>query len=181
LLHAPPSQAAEGALETTTVRIGKLSAICLAPQYVSEELLRAEGFTDIRYVEVSDPAAIGQAIGRGEADFSTGFAIDPIQAIDAGAPIVVLAGVHVGCYELLAKPDIRRITELKGKKVAADSPLLLTLMAAQVGLDPANDIHWVTGTDSSFNPLELFAEARSTPSSGSRPIRSSCAPATSDT
>ena len=160
LLHAPPSQAAEGALETTTVRIGKLSAICLAPQYVSEELLRAEGFTDIRYVEVSDPAAIGQAIGRGEADFSTGFAIDPIQAIDAGAPIVVLAGVHVGCYELLAKPDIRRITELKGKKVAADSPLLLTLMAAQVGLDPGNDIHWVTGTDSSFNPLELFAEGK---------------------
>ena len=47
-----PSQAAEGALETTTVRIAKIGAICLAPQYVSEELLRAEGFTDIRYVEV---------------------------------------------------------------------------------------------------------------------------------
>ena len=160
LLHAPPSRAAEGALETTSVRIAKIGAICLAPQYVSEELLRAEGFTDISYVEVSDPVYIARSIGRGEADFSTSFAIDPIQAIDSGAPIVVLAGVHVGCYELLAKPDIRRITELKGKKVAADSPLLLTLMAAQVGLDPGNDIHWVTGTDSSFNPLELFAEGK---------------------
>ena len=158
LLHAPPSRAAEGALETTTVRIAKIGAICLAPQYVSEELLRAEGFTDIRYVETGN--LIGPAIGRGEADFSTAFAIDPIQAIDAGAPIVVLAGVHVGCYELFAKPDIRRITELKGKSVAADSPLLLQLMAAQVGLDPANDIHWVTGTDPSFNPLELFAEGK---------------------
>jgi NitT/TauT family transport system substrate-binding protein len=160
LLHAPPSRAAEGALETTTVRIAKIGAICLAPQYVSEELLRAEGFTDIRYVEVSDPVYIARSIGRGEADFSTSFAIDPIQAIDSGAPIVVLAGVHVGCYELFAKPDIRRITELKGKSVAADSPLLLTLMAAQVGLDPANDIHWVTSTDPSFNPLELFAEGK---------------------
>ena len=158
LLRAPPSHAAEGALETTTVRIAKIGAICLAPQYVSEELLRAEGFTDIRYVETGN--LIGPAIGRGEADFSTAFAIDPIQAIDAGAPIVVLAGVHVGCYELFAKPDIRRITELKGKSVAADSPLLLQLMAAQVGLDPANDIHWVTGTDPSFNPLELFAEGK---------------------
>ena len=158
LLHAPPSRAAEGALETTTVRIAKIGAICLAPQYVSEELLRAEGFTDIRYVETGN--LIGPAIGRGEADFSTAFAIDPIQAIDAGAPIVVLAGVHVGCYELFAKPDIRRITELKGKSVAADSPLLLQLMAAQVGLDPASDIHWVTGTDPSFNPLELFAEGK---------------------
>jgi len=159
LLHAPSSQAAEGALETTTVRIAKIGAICLAPQYVSEELLRAEGFTDIRYVEVGN-FAIGPAIGRGEADFSTGFAIDPIQAIDAGAPIVVLAGVHVGCYELVAQPDIRRITDLKGKKVAGDNTFLLTLMAAQVGLDPGNDIHWVTGTDSSFNPLELFAEGK---------------------
>ena len=25
-------------------------AICVAPQYVAEELLRAEGFTDVRYV-----------------------------------------------------------------------------------------------------------------------------------
>jgi NitT/TauT family transport system substrate-binding protein len=114
-------RAAERPLETTSIRIGKLGAICLAPQYVSEDLLRAEGFTDIRYVEVPPPA-VGQAIGRSEADFSTAFAVDPIQAIDAGSPIVVLAGVHIGCYELFAKPDIRRITELKGKSVAADSP-----------------------------------------------------------
>ena len=160
LLHALPSQAAEGALETTSVRIAKIGAICLAPQYVSEELLRAEGFTDISYVEVSDPVYIARSIGRGEADFSTSFAIDPIQAIDSGAPIVVLAGVHVGCYELFAKPDIRRITDLKGKKVAADSPLLLNLMASQVGLDPSHDIQWVTGTDASFNPLELFAQGK---------------------
>ena len=77
-----------------------------------------------------------------------------------GHRIVVLAGVHVGCYELFAKPDIRRITELRGKSVAADSPLLLRLMAAQVGLDPANDIHWVTSTGPSFNPLELFTEGK---------------------
>jgi hypothetical protein len=61
-------------LETTSVRIAKIGAICLAPQYVSEELLRAEGFTDSRYVELSDNAAIGKAIGRSEADFSTAFA-----------------------------------------------------------------------------------------------------------
>jgi NitT/TauT family transport system substrate-binding protein len=159
LVRPPLASALEGVLETTTVRIAKVGAICLAPQYVGEELLRAEGFTDIRYVEVPAPA-IGQAIGRGEADFSTLFAIDPIQAIDAGAPIVVLAGVHVGCYELFAKQNIRGITELKGKSVAAGNPALLTLMAAQVGLDPAKDIHWVTSTDPSVNPLELFAEGK---------------------
>ena len=31
----------------------KIRGICIAPQYVAEELLRAEGFTDIRYVETA--------------------------------------------------------------------------------------------------------------------------------
>ena len=159
LLRAPPSQAAARALETTTVRIGKLEAICLAPQYVAEELLRTEGFTEIHYVEVS-PTAIPQAIGRGEVDFSTTLAVDLIQAIDAGAPIVGLAGVHVGCYELFAKPNIGRLSELKGKRVAADDPLLFKLIAAQVGLDPAKDIDWVSSTDPAVNPLELFAQGK---------------------
>ena len=159
VLHTPPSQAAEGALETTTVRIGKLEAICLAPQYAGEELLRAEGFTEIHYVEVS-PTDLPQAIGHGEADFTTLLAVDLNQAFDAGAPIVGLAGVHVGCYELFAKPSIRRLTELKGKRVAADDPLLFKLIAAQVGLDPAKDIDWVSGTDPAVNPLELFAQGK---------------------
>jgi NitT/TauT family transport system substrate-binding protein len=47
-VRGPPLQAAEGALETTTVRLMKHPVICIAPQYVAEELLRAEGFTDIR-------------------------------------------------------------------------------------------------------------------------------------
>src|SRR5262249_18718462 len=74
LVRAPPWLAAEGALETTTVRIGKVPAICLAPQYVSEELLRADGFADIRYVElpINAPAnGPADAIARGEADFTT--------------------------------------------------------------------------------------------------------------
>jgi NitT/TauT family transport system substrate-binding protein len=34
--------------ETTTIRLVKIPGICVAPQYVAEELLRAEGFTDIQ-------------------------------------------------------------------------------------------------------------------------------------
>jgi NitT/TauT family transport system substrate-binding protein len=161
LVRPPLASAAEGALETTTVRIAKLGAACLAPQYVAEELLRAEGFTDIRYVD-TPPAAIGETIGRGEVDFSTAFAMDPIQAIDGGAPIVVLAGVHVGCYELSASEAIRSVSELKGKSVGLQGspPNLLALLAAHVGLNPTRDIRWVTSTDPSVKPLELFAEGK---------------------
>jgi NitT/TauT family transport system substrate-binding protein len=159
LVRAPPSLAAEGAIETTTVRIGKNPAICLAPQYISDELLRAEGFTDIRHVEVS-PLAIGEAIGRGEADFSGSEPTNVIGAIVGGAPIVVLTGIHVGCYDLFAQQDIRRISELKGRRVVTDNRWLFDLIAVQVGLDPAADLDMVSGADSSFNPVELFAQGK---------------------
>ena len=44
--------ASEPPLETTTIRLAKIKGICIAPQYVAEELLRAEGFTDVSYVAV---------------------------------------------------------------------------------------------------------------------------------
>jgi len=159
LLHAPPSQAAEGALETTTVRIAKIGAICLAPLYVTEKLLRAEGFTDIRFPDAAAPT-IGQTIGRSEVDFSAGFPGNFIEAVDAGAPIVMVAGVHVGCYELFVQQNISHIGELKGKRVAADNPELLNLIASQLGLDPAADLHWVAGANGSSKRVELFAQGK---------------------
>ena len=155
MVHAPLSLAAEGGIETTTVRIAKSPAICLAPLDVSEELLRAEGFTDIRYIELS-PLDVGAA-GRGEVDFTGLEPTQTIRAIVDGPPVVVLAGIHVGCYELFAQRDIRRVGELKGKRVAADNPWLFDLIAAQVGLDPA-DLHSVDSSDPSVKPIELFAQ-----------------------
>jgi NitT/TauT family transport system substrate-binding protein len=160
LVRASRSLAADRALETTTLRILKIPGICLAPQYVSDELLRAEGFTDIRYVEVPVTGML-PAIGRGDADFSTTEASFLVQGIAGGAPVVVVAGVHIGCYELFAQQDIRHVGELKGKRVAAgDGPGLLSLIAAQVGLDPAKDFDDVGSTDPAVDPLELFAEGK---------------------
>ena len=111
LIGASQSLAAEPPPETTSVRIVKTPAICLAPQYVSEELLRAEGFTDIRYLDIPDwDEAPG--IGRGEVDFSTIEINWLITHLDTGAPLVMLAGVHVGCYELFAQQNIRLVRDL---------------------------------------------------------------------
>ena len=159
LVRAPPSLAAEGGLETTTVRIAKYPAICIAPEYVGEELLRAEGFTDIRFVEES-PFTLGEVVGRGEVDFAGGDPTQLVRAIAEGAPAVVLAGLHVGCYELFAQQNIRRVGDLKGKRVAADNPWLFDLIAAQVGLDPAIDFHSVNMSDPSVKALELFAQGK---------------------
>jgi hypothetical protein len=45
-------------------------AICVAPQNLSEELLRAEGFTDVRYVDGWPTGEYAAQVGKGEADFS---------------------------------------------------------------------------------------------------------------
>src|SRR5215207_6533377 len=82
----------EAPLETTAIRIAKNSTICIAPQYVADELLRTEGFTDIQYLERS-PAVLSAALGRGEVDFSLHLSAPSVVAIDAGDRIALIAGV----------------------------------------------------------------------------------------
>jgi hypothetical protein len=53
---------------------------------VAEDLLRAEGFTEISFVEVPDTLD-QEMIARGNADFSLDFALKYITAIDAGEPL----------------------------------------------------------------------------------------------
>ena len=154
----PPRRAwaAEPALETTTVRFGKAPVICFAPQYVCEALLRAEGFTDVRYINTT-PATSPEDLGTGKLDFMSHLTLDHAIAIDRGLPITILTGVPAGCYELFAHEGIRSIADLKGKRIGAES-ILLSLMAAYVGLDPKRDLNLVD--DRAAKPLELFAEGK---------------------
>src|SRR3954468_14988992 len=68
LLAVPCPVKAEPPPETTTVRLTQDPAICLAPQYVAEELLRLEGFSDIRYAKVPTGAVGMNVLATGAAD-----------------------------------------------------------------------------------------------------------------
>src|SRR6516225_4803362 len=111
LLPLRRAAAVEPPPETSTIRLSKFPAICFAPQYVCEELLRAEGFTDIRYLD-TDGTATPYDLGRSKFDFATSLAMQHIGGIDAGAAITIVSGVHAGCYELFAQPGIRGIADL---------------------------------------------------------------------
>ncbi len=52
-------------------------------------------------------------------------AASQLTAIDVGVPMVIVAGVHVGCFELFGTDRVRTIRDLKGKTVAV--PRLRTL------------------------------------------------------
>src|SRR6516162_4640387 len=131
LVRLPRGLAAEGALETTSVRLPKISSICVAPQYVADELLRAEGFTDIRYVSYAATALNAhERIARGEIDFGANFAPVLIAALDRGMPITRLGPVHVGYFAAFANEGLHSILELKGTRVGVEalgSPMHLFL------------------------------------------------------
>jgi NitT/TauT family transport system substrate-binding protein len=140
--------AAEPAPETTRIRLTSIPGVCVAPQYVAEELLRGEGFTDVQYVKLKLDG-LYKAFASGDVDISMAYAPPFIIQIEAGEPILLLGGVHSGCYELFGSQHVRAIRDLKGKTVAIPglgSPhhVFVASMAAYVGIDPRKDINWAT-------------------------------------
>jgi NitT/TauT family transport system substrate-binding protein len=149
LLGARPRiGAAEPPPETSRIRLGQVPSVCVSPQYVAEELLRAEGFTDVSYVEMAGGLPGAKATGEGRVDVSQNFAAPLVMSLDAGDALVLLGGVHVGCFELFATGRVRTIRDLKGKTVAvfgiqSGQHVFLASMMTQVGLDPRTDVTWV--------------------------------------
>jgi NitT/TauT family transport system substrate-binding protein len=74
VLSVRRAPAAKERLETTGLRLLHKPTICGAPQYIAEELLRAEGFTDIRYTRIASSAEVNDAVMHGQADFDAHFA-----------------------------------------------------------------------------------------------------------
>jgi NitT/TauT family transport system substrate-binding protein len=138
----------------------------------AEDLLRAEGFTDIRFVDLTEThvrradtarsGTIGDMLAHGEVDFGRAFSPSLIMTMEAGAPITVLAGLHLGCFEVFDRNDIRAMADLKGRTFGISSnfedEVLVKIMVGSVGLDPTKDIHWVSNL--SRGPMDLFVEGK---------------------
>ena len=154
LLGASLPARAEPPPETRKIRLVHAPAMCLAPQYIAEDLLHAEGFAEVEYVAIRAPSGpyatvwIDAMLMDGAADFTMGGAPGHVSAVDAsmdgGSGIVMLGGIHAGCYELFGNSQVRSIRDLKGKTIAVkdfgDDRLFLSSMLAYIGMDPSKDI-----------------------------------------
>ncbi len=138
---------AEPPPETTTLRIHDVAITCVAPQFIAQQALHSEGFTDVKYVNYPrDTQNFGPAsLMAREVDLTFSFAPSDIGLIDAGAPLVVLAAVHTGCVFVFANDRVRSTRDLKGKTVGidTDTKVFISLFASYVGVDPNKDINWV--------------------------------------
>jgi NitT/TauT family transport system substrate-binding protein len=156
--------AAEPPLETTRIRVIEHPDICAGtPLIVAQELLVGEGFTDLQTVRGTSGLDGAMAVSAGKADITITAAPPVVTRIDTGEPLVLLAGIHVGCFELFATERIRSLRDLKGKEVAVTQlgsgrHLFLAMMLKHVGLDPRADVKWVT--DPAVKSLQFFADGK---------------------
>ena len=161
-LGGPRISAQEAPPETTTIRLGKIPGVCIAPQYVAEDLLRSEGFNSVRYVELLS-ANVYDAFAASTIDISMAFIAPYIIQMDAGVPLVLLGGVHAGCFELFGTDRVKAVRDLKGKTVAVPelgSPhhVFVAAMASHVGIDPKRDINFVIHPPA--EAMQLLADSK---------------------
>jgi NitT/TauT family transport system substrate-binding protein len=156
------SAAADAPPETTRIRIHDAPITCFAPVYVAEELLKAEGFTDVQYVKTPLAEGPTQALAQGLIDITQNDTAAHLMVLDAGGPVVILGGIHSGCWELFANDSVRSLRDLKGKTVAAPErssrQAFVAGLATFVGLDPRKDITWINHEPG--DSMRLFAEGK---------------------
>jgi NitT/TauT family transport system substrate-binding protein len=163
LFGFPNIALAEPAPETRRIRLVHAPVTCLAPQYLAEELLHAEGFEEIEYVHLDKGTAIA-ALADGRADVTQWDTFSPMHPLDAGKPIVVLGGIHAGYWALFGNDRIQTIRGLKGKTIAIQGVgsrdhVLLSSMLAYVGLAPQRDVTWIEGSTMS-DAMSLFTTGK---------------------
>ena len=163
LLGIPRLASAEPPPEVSRIRLVHAPAICLSPQYVAEDLLRAEGFSQVEYVKLATNTT-ASFIAAGHADMSMDATVELIPVIDGGGQIVVLAGIHAGCYELFGNDRVRTVRDLKGRRVAISDKnsaehVYVSSIVAHVGINPRKDIDWVTAK-SSAHAMQVFIDGK---------------------
>ena len=109
-----------------------------------------EGFTDVVYMQSGDVLA-ASIVAAGKADFTQDGICSLLPLLDMGSPVMVLSGVHAGCYELFAHDHVKAVSDPRGKRIAipgigSNAHMLMASMLASVGIDPAKHVSWVTGS-----------------------------------
>lgn len=113
--------------------------------WLAKEFLIDEGFTDVQYVGGSGRPRDWATAHT--AEVGAGHPEEVVAAVDGGASIMALAGLHSGCQEVWVGPGIANLRDLRGKRIAVfrkdTEDQFFTFFAttlAYVGIDPVKDV-----------------------------------------
>jgi ABC-type nitrate/sulfonate/bicarbonate transport system substrate-binding protein len=136
------------------------------PSYVAIEkgFFTAEGLKPDPVFAQSNAGVI-QQLAAGSIHFSTNSGlVDPIRAIEKGAPIALIRiEVQKPPYSLLAKPGIKSMTDLKGKMLSVGGAkditrIFVERMLAPSGIKPGQyDMTFAGATSARFSALQSGA------------------------
>ncbi len=162
LIGLPNAVSAEPQPEVRSIRFVGGPAICGAPETIAEDLLLAEGI-QVEYFE-PDKVRGARAVDQGLADMAMYDVHATLPVLDATGRLVVLAGIHAGCWQLFANDRVRTLRDLKGRTVAIrgigiGDHVLLASMFAYVGMNPHTDVKWLAGPGVG-DALTLFSEGK---------------------
>ena len=141
----PSGPAPDAPLETTSIGLFSIKETqCLAAQYLAEPFLREEGFTDIRYPQYKAKDWLAD-MRDGKIELALGYAATWIPMIEAGSPLVMLGGVHVGCWQIFGTGNVTSLRDFKGKTVSVVGPgftdsIFMAMTLNDVGLDIQKDV-----------------------------------------
>ncbi len=148
--------------ETTTIRIaGSTVNPRTAPLFLAEQFLPAEGFTSVQYIDYPVRSDAVEEIAAGAIDIGIPFASSVTVAADAGAPLVVLAGVQSSTFEVFANDRVQSLRDIKGKRIwcprdaTNGNYVFFAALLAYVGVDIESDVELVD-----LSPSDGFAQAQ---------------------
>ena len=166
LLSASRAQTADAVTDTVTVGAVGSASTNLWPIHIAIEkgFFSASGLA-IDLVFAQSNAAVVQQLAAGSINVSvaTGL-VDPIRAIDKGAPVAIARiEVQTPPYALLAKPTIKTIGGLAGKTISIGGAkditrIFLERMLTPNGVTPADvDMVFAGATSARFSALQSGA------------------------
>jgi len=120
---------------------------------LDQKFFRQEGL-DVKLIQMRTAAAI-PALANGHIDYTMSF-LPPIDSALRGVPIQMLAVfVDRSLHYLVAKPDIKSSSDLRGKTFALNTVdlngstgLVFQAVLRHFGLDPLKEVRWISAADS---------------------------------
>lgn len=151
--------------ETTTVRI-VMPPECDPGIWLARDYLLSEGFTDVRFV--TTPFVSRTWLTNDLADIAPGHAEFTVATIDAGLPLTILAGLHLGCFELWVDRSIANVRDLRGRRISVRQGglsdqffVFFAALLGSIGIDPFKDVHFVeSGPDDYPGMITAYTEGR---------------------
>jgi NitT/TauT family transport system substrate-binding protein len=134
-LAAPAARAAE---PVTLGTVGQASANLWPELIALDKGFFADEGLQVDFVYVQSSAALVQQLAAGSLGIATQTGLaDPLRAVGMGAPIaVVRIDVQAPPYDLVAKPGITNMKELKGKVISLGGPKDITRIYVERMLAP---------------------------------------------